>query len=88
MTNEVKYIVILASNNYASFLYKKLKRFGYRVEYISAPVGLAKSCKKAVRFNESDLKIVRQEISKNRLRIKGIYKIVVKNRRTSYVLVR
>ena len=88
MINEVKYIVILNSNRYASLLYKKLKRRGCRVEYISAPVQLAKSCKKAVRFNGSDLEIVKEEIKKSRLQFKGIYKMELKNRKKSYVLVR
>ena len=87
MINEVEYIVILASNNYASFLYKKLIERKCKVSYISVPRSIARSCRKAIKFYKRDLNLVQQEIKNNKLKSKGIYKIVIKNRKVNYVLV-
>ncbi|WBW96640.1 putative Se/S carrier-like protein [Oceanirhabdus sp. W0125-5] len=87
MKNEVEYIAIFSSNNYTSFLFKKLKERKCRVSYISAPRSIVKSCKKAVKFYERDLYDVQQIIKTNNLKIKGIYKIVIKNRKVNYVLI-
>ncbi len=87
MINEVQYIVILVSNNYSSFLYKKLLERKCKVYYISAPRSIERSCKRAVKFHERDLDIVKEEIDKNKLKIKGIYKIEINNRKVNYVLI-
>ncbi|MCM1989314.1 DUF3343 domain-containing protein [Oceanirhabdus seepicola] len=87
MINEVEYIVILASNNYASLLYKKLLGRKCKITFISAPRSIARSCKKAIKFYKRDLNIVKQEIKNNKLKSKGIYKIEIKNKKINYVLV-
>lgn len=82
-----KCIVILASNSHATLLYKNLLSKGCSVELIAAPSIIKRGCNKAVRFDESDIDIVIQEIQNSKLIIRGIYKIVRETNRTSYVLI-
>ena len=84
---DIKYIVTLLSNSYSTLLYKNLKSKGLNVEYISTPSAIGRGCQKAVRFNETDIEFVKEEILKNKLKIKGIYKVVKKDNKFIYELV-
>jgi len=84
---DIKYIVVLVSSSHSTLLYKRLKSRGFNVEFISSPSAIGRGCQKAVRFKESDIEFVREEIINNKLEIKGIYKVVKKGYIITYELV-
>lgn len=88
MAYEYKYIVVLLSNNHSTLLYKNLKTRGYKVELISAPSSISRGCKRAVKFYPRDIDIVKEEIDKNKFKIKGIYKRRKENGKIIFVAVK
>lgn len=75
--NEInEYMVVFASQSQAVFLYNELINKGYNVKFASAPCTLSNGCSKCIKFEEKYLGLIIDEIKKNRIRTKGIYKIV------------
>lgn len=83
-----RYIVVLISKNHSTLLYRNLKRKGYNVDLISAPSSISRGCKTAVRFYACDMDIIKEEIDKNKLKIKGIYKRTINKGIINYELVK
>jgi len=84
-----EYLVILASQNQAIFLYNELKKKDLEVKIAAAPCTLTNSCSKCIRFNEKYMELILEEINKNKLKIKGIYKVTKDyTDKVKYVLVK
>jgi len=85
--NEEKVIGIFASNNQTILLYNKLRKDGYDVALLSAPNKFSVGCTKAIKFNISDIDIVKEEIKKNKLLCEGMYRRVISDNKITYVLI-
>jgi hypothetical protein len=62
-----------------------LLKEGCSVEFISTPCKLTDSCSQSIKFNENDLPKVKEQIARNKIIIKGIYKIIIKNSKMHYI---
>lgn len=73
MSNDNKYLMVFISSNFAVFVFNKLKLT--EVELISTPCIISPSCSKAIKFPEQHLKAILEEVRKNPICVKALYKI-------------
>jgi len=86
---EQEYLVIISSHSQAVFLYNELIKKECNVRIASAPCTLANGCSKCIKFTEKDMNIILEEINKNKIRTKGVYKIVISHSgETKYVKIK
>lgn len=78
-------LVVFYSHSQGMLLYRMLLREGCSVELISTPCKLTDSCSQCIKFNENYLAKVKEQIAKNNIKIRGIYKISIKNYKLQYV---
>jgi len=84
-----EYLVVFPSQNQAIFLYNELIKRGLEVKITSAPCTLTNSCSKCIRFNEKYMELILEEINNNKIKIKGIYKVIKDyTDKVKYVLVK
>lgn len=82
---EEKIIAIFNSNSQTVLLYNILAKKGYKVVLLSAPNQISVGCTKGIRFNISDLDIIKEEIEKNKLICRGMYKRIIKDNKNTYI---
>jgi len=86
---ELEYLVIISSHSQAVFLYNELIKKNCEVKIVSAPCSLANGCSKCIRFKEKYMDLILEEIKNNKVKTKGIYKVIVSyNGSTKYIQVK
>lgn len=85
MNNTETYIIVIKSYNYAVLLYKILKNKKYNAQIISTPCRISAGCSRSIRFYGKDIDIVKDEIKKNSIPIKGIYLEKKVNKKNNYI---
>lgn len=71
-----EYMVVFTSQGQGIFLYNELIKKGFQVQFASAPCTLAIGCSKCIKFSERYMDQIVDEIEKNKIKMRGIYKIV------------
>lgn len=84
-TYESKYLLVIQSQNHAIFLYNEILKRGCKIEFISTPMKISTGCSVSIVFNESDTKIIVEQIKKSNIQIKGIYKIFKNETTIDYI---
>ncbi|MTK13371.1 MAG: DUF3343 domain-containing protein [Clostridiaceae bacterium] len=84
-THEERYLLVFESYNQAMLLYNELLKKECKVELVSTPCRVSRGCSQSIVFTATDIKKVIEEIKKNKVIIKGIYKIVKNNGFNEYV---
>lgn len=73
--DRVEYLLVFISNNFATLVYSNLKKKDYNIELISTPCSISSGCSHSIRFPEEYLDEMKEQAEKNKLCVKGIYKI-------------
>jgi hypothetical protein len=84
---EDEYILVFATHNHAVFLYRKLSKLGYVVELISTPCKISAGCTQALKFKETYLNRIKEEVAINKIITRGIYKICPQGSKANYILI-
>lgn len=71
-----KYIMVIASNSQATYLYNELIKKELNVEFIATPAKVSSGCSKSIIFNTMDIKEFVLDVNKLKIKISGIYKMV------------
>ena len=82
-----EYLVVYPGHNITSLLYQRLKKKSCKVESVSTPTKIYSSCSHAIRFKETYMDIVMDEIEKINTKPKGVYRIVKKGKVEDYELI-
>lgn len=85
MEKVIQCLVVFYSHSQGMLLYRMLLTQGCSVEFVSTPCRLTDSCSQSLKFNEYDLRKVKEKIAESNIKIKGIYKIVIKNSKIQYI---
>ncbi|MCY6370546.1 DUF3343 domain-containing protein [Clostridium ganghwense] len=79
------YIIVFNSSNESIHLYKILKDKRYDVEIMSTPCTISAGCSRAIKVQEREIHFVIEEIRRNKVSIRGIYKKVYKDSKFYYL---
>ncbi|AGK97886.1 DUF3343 domain-containing protein [Clostridium pasteurianum] len=80
-----KYIMVIASNSQATYLYNELMKKGINVEFISTPAKISSGCSKSIIFNSKDTKEIVLEVKNIKIKIDGIYNMVKNDKDYNYI---
>jgi Protein of unknown function (DUF3343). len=83
--HEEKYLLVFESYNQAMLLYNELLKKECKVELVSTPCRVSRGCSQSIVFTAADIKKVTEETKKNKVIVKGIYRIVKNNGFNDYV---
>lgn len=83
--SEEEYILVFATHNHAVFLYRRLTKLGYNVELISTPCKVSAGCTQSIKFKESHLGIIKEEIASSNIITRGIFRVCRKGSKATYV---
>ena len=81
---ENEYLIIYLGHNITSLLYQRLLKRSCRVDSVSTPTRIYSGCSHAIRFKETYMDIVIEEIGNINIKPKGLYRIVKNGRLESY----
>lgn len=85
--NNKQYLLVFRSNNQATYFCNLLYNQGIRVELISTPGQIASSCSKSIKFSESYLDKITEEMKKYNFSIIGMYKIEIRGMYYRYIAI-
>lgn len=80
IVEETEYLVVYPGHNTATLLYNRLVKKSCDVELISTPIKISYGCSLSIKFKQSCLNIINNEIQKISLKPKGIYRITKKGK--------
>ena len=80
-----KYIMVIASNSQATYLYNELMKKGINVEFISTPAKISSGCSKSIIFNTKDTREIMLEIKNTKVKIDSIYNMVKNEKDYDYI---
>ncbi|MFT8315759.1 MAG: DUF3343 domain-containing protein [Clostridium sp.] len=80
-----KYIMVIASNSQATYLYNELMKKEINVEFISTPAKISSGCSKSIIFNAKDKEEIVLEIKNTKVKIDSIYNIVKNEKDYDYI---
>lgn len=84
IVEENEYLVVYSGHNTAALLYQRLLKRSCEVALVSTPVKVSYGCSQSIKFKEIYMDIVIEEISKIKIKPKGVYRIVRKTRFDNY----
>ena len=84
IVEENEYLVVYSVHNTAALLYQRLLKRLCKIVLISTPVKISYGCSQSIKFKETYIDIVIDEIAKIKIKPKGVYKIVKKTRFDTY----
>lgn len=85
ITHDEQYILVFKSYNQAMMLYNDLLKKECNIELVSTPCRISRGCSQSILFTSSDIKKVIETTQNNKVKIKGIYRIVQSNDSINYV---
>lgn len=80
-----QYLLVFSSHNQAVFLFNKLIKKGYKIELISTPCTISSGCTQSIKFMEKDMQTIRNEAQISNMKVKGVYKIIKKGIKYTYI---
>lgn len=78
------YFVVFYSYNHTTFFLNKFAGMGINVVLISTPCTITQGCSQSLKFKGESLNAIMEEIKKNNVNVRGIYKIVRNGTRSYY----
>jgi hypothetical protein len=81
------YIMIFTSHHRALYIYDRLARKNIKTKLVNAPNKISISCTQALKFDETDMEVIKIELQKNNIYPTSVYKIVGEGKNETYELV-
>ena len=85
---ETYYIMTFTSHYRALYIYERTTRRKIYVKLITAPNKIHLSCTQAIKFKQSDLKVVQQELQKCNIYPSATFKVCMDGKKEFYEIVK